>query len=573
MTINDSKLLEILWNENDELCDFDELDLTNKDILEKLSKIKNITIFFRPSDNPEVTVKQLEELVKVCPNIEIINLYSINQNTKNILINQLVNTSIDYNVKSIIIKGFGYDYSSLSNKILSSNSETIIHLDNNTNSVNDFSYIFGEEKLRRQLRFDHHANNELENLYNQLVFGEISLAYYKEYKDFLINYKKLYIKIGNVSEISLSELEEIKKNKDVKGICITCGYSKDRGAQYYSLDEYENIRKVIDQIIRMVKIPKEDNPNREKIIFAQIYKILGKNIRYDYYAISKEGKKNEQLARDCRNLKNGLLGINRRNKRELLTVCAGYATILQNLCACFNIKCDYISSSSKEIEMPGIYVIKGPKNYENGTNDPMGHGYNAVYLDGKAYLCDLTWDADSMKSDNLGAHFLKSYEEFYASHKDEGFSSDNVEVITQDGRNIRQLDPNVFINSCTIREQIELFGNVAKSNIEEMINEGYLADFAMKNIEYIKQVKGKVGATEYLKLVKQIHYLEEYIKSPEFLARAGWASQAVSSKVTDDDGNVIGNKDFVFYSGTSYLSPTEAINEVDNMEEKQWKVR
>ena len=95
----------------------------------------------------------------------------------------------------------------------------------------------------------------------------------------------------------------------------------------------------------------------------------------------------------------------------------------------------------------------------------------------------------------------------------------------------------------------------------------------MKNIEYIKQVKGKVGMLEYIKLIQLIHALEEYIKSPKFKERAGWAGQSVNNEITDENGNVIGKKNFVFYPGARDLSPNDAVDEVTSMEEKQWKMR
>ena len=577
MIINDYKLLDQLWMENDELSEYDELDLSNQNVLDKLTTIKKINISFNSKDSLDSiknTISQLCFLIDKCPNLEFVRIFSLSADSKKLNVNNLLDILVKHGVNRVIISGFDYNYLTLYNMVLSSDSETIVSLDKINDPVSGFTYIFGKEDLRKKLRFDSHGNEDLNALYTELFFGSISLEKYEKYKKYLTNYNDLYISIGNVNDLDLSKLESIKQDTHIKGIYIKCGYDKDKNAQYYSIEEYENIRRVIDNIIRMIKLPKADDPNREKMIFSQIYKILGKNIRYDHYAISDEGKKDEGLSRDCRNLKNGLLGVNRNNKKELLTVCAGYATILQNVCACFGIKCDYISSSSKEVEEPGVFHMDPSKRiYENGTNDPMGHGYNAVYLDGKAYLCDLTWDADLMKLDKLGRHFLKSYEEFYSSHKDEGFSSDNVTVVTQDGKTIRSLDPSVFVHSCSYEEQIQLFGSAAKENIDEMISEGYLADFAMKNIEYIKQVKGNVGMLEYIKLIQLIHALEEYIKSPKFKERAGWAGQSVNNEITDENGNVIGKKNFVFYPGARDLSPSDAVDEVTSMEEKQWKMR
>ena len=576
MVINDNKLLDQLCRENDELSEYDELDLSNQHILDILVKVKKISISFSSKDDLgsiENTIKQLCVLIDKCPNLEFIRVFSLSPDSKKLNVNNLIDILVSHSINRIVMSGFNYEYLSLYSKLLSSNNETIVTLDRINDPMSGFTYIFGKEELRKKLQFNSHGNEELNTLYEELRYGSISLKNYEKYKGYLANYKDLYISIGNVNDLDLNKLESIKSDSHVKGIRIKCGYSKDKNAQYYSIEEYENIRIVIDNIIRMIKLPKVDDPNRDKLIFAQIYKILGKNISYDHYAISDEGKREEGLSCNCRNLKNGLLGVNRNDKRELLTVCAGYATILQNICACFNIKCDYISSSSKEIETPGVTIIRGPRKYENGTNDPMGHGYNAIYLDGKAYLCDLTWDADLMKLDKLGQHFLKSYEEFYKSHKDEGFSSENVTIVTQDGKIQRSLNKDLFVHSCPYEEQIQLFGIAAKENIDEMISEGYLANFAMRNIEYIKQVKGKVGMLEYIKLIQIIHGLEEYIKSSVFKSRAGWAAQGIDNEITDENGNVIGKKNFVFYPGARDLSPSDAVDEVISMEEKQWKMR
>ena len=67
--------------------------------------------------------------------------------------------------------------------------------------------------------------------------------------------------------------------------------------------------------------------------------------------------------------------------------------------------------------------------------------------------------------------------------------------------------------------------------------------------------------------------LFEDIKSSEFEARAGWAAQGIDNEITDENGNVVGKKNFVFYPGARDLSPSDAVDEVTSMEEKQWKMR
>ncbi len=573
MVINDFKLLEQLSAENDFFVDYDELDLNNPDILKELSGIKKIRISLSKNDNNiDNTIKQLIALIEKCPSLEYVGVNSLNAESRKMNINELLNTAINQNIKQCTVHGFECDYMGLYSKIASSGGNTTVALDSIKDPVSGFAYIFGPVDLRKRFRVEHFSSVELDQLYDKLRFGVITLDNYDKYRNYLVNYDEVYISIGSVSELDLKKLESIKTDKRIKGIKVGSGYSKGN-SNYYTIEDYAEIRKVVDSIVKMVKLPLMDDVDREKKIFAQIYKILGKNIRYDYYAISEEGKKDEELQDTCRNLRNGLIGVERNGKKQLLTVCAGYATILQNICACFDIKCDYISSHSKEIEEPGVFRLGGPRNYENGTNDPMGHGYNAVYLDGKAYFCDLTWDADRMKLDKLADNFLKSYEDFYKSHRDEGFSSDNIKVVTQDGVEQLSFDVSGFVHSYPLDKQAELFGVIAKGNIDEMISEGYLADFAMKNVEYIKQVKGQAGVLDYLRLIQLVHQLEDYIKSPKFRERASWAGQAMSSEVKDEKGNVIGQKDFIFYPGTRDLSAEEAVRQVTEMEERQWRIR
>ena len=57
----------------------------------------------------------------------------------------------------------------------------------------------------------------------------------------------------------------------------------------YTRKDFLQIRKKIDEIKKQIIIPNNLEIDREKKIFAQVYKKLGKMIEYDYYAISEEG--------------------------------------------------------------------------------------------------------------------------------------------------------------------------------------------------------------------------------------------------------------------------------------------
>ena len=198
--------------------------------------------------------------------------------------------------------------------------------------------------------------------------------------------------IKNVNELSLDKLQE---SKYISTIQISDGRNTEKPqSSPYSRQEYTKVREEIDKIISQVKLPEENDPDREKKIFSQVYKILGKKIEYDNYAISKEGKKDDRLQTTCRNLLGGLL--------ENKCVCAGYADILRNVLACTGIYSEFIGASP---------------DFENGVpynlKDPSGHAWNLVKLDGKKYWTDLTWDANNIKSDRYPLEYcLKSTKEF-----------------------------------------------------------------------------------------------------------------------------------------------------------------
>jgi len=219
----------------------------------------------------------------------------------------------------------------------------------------------------------------------------------------------------------------------------------------YSREEYQKVRREIESIISQIEIPAEDDPNREKKIFAQIYQILGKRIDYDHNAISEEEKNNERLQITCRNLLGGLLD----NK----CVCAGYADILRNVLACTGIYSEYVGS------MP---------DFENGVplnlKDPGGHAWNLVRLDGKKYWTDLTWDANSIK---VGRYPLP-----YCLKSTRDFKHDSFKKRLED----EIQDP--CLESITDEEQIILFTGKKreyedKKQKQENSSIGYLSNCVM----------------------------------------------------------------------------------------------
>ncbi len=201
--------------------------------------------------------------------------------------------------------------------------------------------------------------------------------------------------IKNASDLTAEELE---KRESVYSVRMEDGQNTwEQQGEPYTRDEYIAVRKEIDKIIESVEFPEEHDPDRDKKVFAQIYKALGKKISYDYYAISKEGRKDERLGITCRNLIGGLL--------ENKAVCAGYADILRNTLACVGIHSEYAGAN---VDIEGGVPLD--------LSDPGGHAWNRVTLDGEDYWTDLTWDAPDIVAGRYPLKYcMKSTDDF--NHK------------------------------------------------------------------------------------------------------------------------------------------------------------
>ncbi len=255
--------------------------------------------------------------------------------------------------------------------------------------------------------------------------------------------------IKNASELNI---EELKKHKCITSVQISDGYNTEsQQEEPYSREEYEKVRNEIDEIIPQIELPDEADPNKEKKVFAQIYKALGKRINYDYKAISEEEKENKRLQITCRNLLGGLL--------ENKCVCAGYADILKNVLACAGIYSEYVGGLP-DLENGGKFNLR----------DPGGHAWNLVRLDGKKYWTDLTWDANNIKADRYPLRYcLKSTKEFkhdmFKKRLEDEIEDPCLESISDEEQNI------LFTG-----KEVE-YRDIAKK--QENRNIGYLSDCVM----------------------------------------------------------------------------------------------
>jgi len=159
----------------------------------------------------------------------------------------------------------------------------------------------------------------------------------------------------------------------------------------YAKEEIKGIQDKLKEIISKINVPPPNVKDREKIIYAQIVKQLSEYLEYDYESAAIIDETNNSTGEryyydeetqkqidETQNLK-GLLSEK--------TVCKGMATIVQALCAYYNIDCKVI------------------KNEE--------HAWNLVKLDGEYYEDDFTWYQSNLQTSNiLGMNeFLKGKDE------------------------------------------------------------------------------------------------------------------------------------------------------------------
>lgn len=536
---------------------------------EYLLEIENLLIHIK---NPESFLYSkdenksgYEELLMILPYLKNLKVFSIFGNMDmsfkcNSLVEELA--KID-SLENIYFKSnINFDYDRLFDLIEKKDFNKHVRISKIFDSEKEMDYFGRMDKLNRKLFVSEYSNEDLKKLGKVLSSKKVPLNMYIKYKNYLIKDEKYSIKINNVSEINLNELIEIKKDPRIENIYINT-IAESEG--YYSLDEYYEIRKIIDDIISNIKIPNEDEPKRELIIFSQIYKMLGERISYDYYAL--EHKEDDNLSRDCRNLRNGILGVERDGKKQYLSVCAGYAAILLNVCSVIGIDCNYISTLPKKEEGSNTFVT-----------DPHGHAYNAVTLDGQKYFCDLTWDSSATKNNNaILTNFLCSFDDFEKSHRNVGFSNFNssfntilnLKVVNQKGE-IVEIKKEEYDKTLTIEEQMKLYSiEINIKQIDEMISSNYLAGFVSDYLSFVKQCKSKIEIKDYATLFYVIGEVENYIFTDEFKEkiRFGKVRSNIAIELEDLSGNIV-KKDFSFYD----TNDIEKIrSEVEEMRSKNGK--
>lgn len=482
-------------NENDEQIDL----ITNGEISDAdLLKIDHLNIDI--SDVSEEKESFFEELGNLLKNMELKGFYLYSQARKPIKMDLSFLAELNKNLKYLQI--IGIDLSEVHSNIFSDKKQLEVLELNNTN-ISDLEFI---SQIDKNTAIDLSRNpvedlkpkeimNQIEQRQGKIVFNTGNPFYNKmifALEDKQINLGECEIPEEIIEDVigifnryniqviaSLEDLRTLTDSEEKMNcpIDIIISGTKDISTQFleehseitsvqiidpenptdpqqeepYTREEFIQVRREIDKIKSQVEIPDEMDKDREKKIFAQLYKILGQKIEYNYYAITEEGKKDKRLQITCRNLYDALV----KGK----AVCAGFADALKNVSGEFGIMCKYISRFKKTKEEMAEYL--GFNNEDcllTYDENEAGHAWNSPKLDGENYLCDLTHDADAIKAGSYPlSDFCISQEDFDIQHEEFEFEDEGK------------------ISEISDEEQMRLFG-LSEKEIEKRLTGSFTED-------------------------------------------------------------------------------------------------
>lgn len=168
-------------------------------------------------------------------------------------------------------------------------------------------------------------------------------------------------------------------------LSLLCGIGLTQSLDYQAIDNYalRTPKSEAESLARLASyLTKTARNDHEKV--RVIFRWLTDNIAYDVNSYF-NGKQS-----DCS--PNGVL----RNRKS---VCEGYASLFEALCLLSNLEVKKIRGYAK-----GYGYRPGEK--FRSTN----HSWNAIKIDGKWHLLDVTWGAGHVTG---GKKFIKSFEPFY----------------------------------------------------------------------------------------------------------------------------------------------------------------
>jgi transglutaminase/protease-like cytokinesis protein 3 len=142
------------------------------------------------------------------------------------------------------------------------------------------------------------------------------------------------------------------------------------------------------------------NIESDSLKVRAIYDWMTDNIAYDVPLFRKIGRKSVEEFVELQQTEEVLA-----SKKA---VCMGYSILFKDLCNASGIKAEFVSGYSKTVE---------PQTNRPNIPETL-HAWNAVKLNGKWYLCDVTWSAGSVDI-NEGKFFKEKNETYYLSSSQE----------------------------------------------------------------------------------------------------------------------------------------------------------
>jgi transglutaminase/protease-like cytokinesis protein 3 len=137
--------------------------------------------------------------------------------------------------------------------------------------------------------------------------------------------------------------------------------------------------------------------------FRAIYKWICNNIEYDHSLYTENREKRTKFAKERNSLNEWNAKFTSRVVQTLTrhhrTVCSGYASLLKELCSLAGLNCVIIDGYGRTAQSN----IRG--------TGQANHSWNAVELNGKWYLCDVTWSSGAY--DTQRQVYVKNFEECY----------------------------------------------------------------------------------------------------------------------------------------------------------------
>lgn len=250
----------------------------------------------------------------------------------------------------------------------------IYHNNYNNNVKSDINY------MKEFLDFSIKYNKDKEIDYLTLTIDEFRKLKNDYYN--ILNKCKISIFMEHVNDISLSELQELKKKFNVNYISIKDLHSLDESYQL-SVGLIYKYKKAIQKITEGIDNNfLENKEDREKIIFGILISRILENTEYDLTA-QEEYEKKSKVTRlgkhyDC--MSNEMLGLIKGK-----CVCRGYAGIVRDVFRSVDISVNVIT----------------------GMSEHNGHAWNQIKLDGEWYNIDVTWDKDYILNEGKSYWLLK----------------------------------------------------------------------------------------------------------------------------------------------------------------------